>query len=616
MRMAPKLRRLWTIAVLLAAVAGAATPISAARGADAEAFRQRLPQDDVIYFLLPDRFENGDPSNDRGGMAGDRLQTGFDPTDKGFYHGGDLKGVIKRLDYIQALGATAIWIGPVFRNKVVQGPRGHESAGYHGYWITDFTHVDPHFGTDSDYRALVDAVHARGMKLIQDIVVNHTADVIRYRECPDNNCPYRSRADFPYTRKGGVGGEPINPGFLGDAAQYQTAENFARLVDPDYAYTPYVPRDEANEKVPAWLNNPLYYHNRGNSTYAGESATMGDFAGLDDLMTENPRVVRGFIDIYGSWIDRFGIDGFRIDTEKHVNPEFWQQFVPAMEAKAAARGIPNFTLFGEVATSQDDPGLLALHTRIDRMPAVLDFAFAAAVRATVAGSAGTDVLARLFEEDALYPEGVAARLPIFVSNHDMGRFAHFVRTAFPGAPDSEVLARVILAHAMMFTLRGVPVIYSGDEQGFAGIGGDQDARQDMFASKVQSYNDDPLVGTTSTAAQSNFNPEHPIYRAIRELAALRAAEPALRRGRQIVRDYSDRPGLFAVSRVDPATGREVLVAFNTARTPLEAQVEIDARSQHFHALHGACAAEPSAPGSYRVVLGPLAFVICASGETP
>ena len=83
-------------------------------------YRARAPQDEVIYFVLPDRFENADPSNDRGGIAGDRLKTGYDPTAKGFYHGGDLKGLTKRLDYIQHLGATAIWLGPIFKNKAVQ----------------------------------------------------------------------------------------------------------------------------------------------------------------------------------------------------------------------------------------------------------------------------------------------------------------------------------------------------------------------------------------------------------------------------------------------------------------------------------------------------------------
>src|SRR3546814_6942207 len=98
----------------------------------------------------------------------------------------------------------------------------------------------------------------------------------------------------------------------------------------------------SSDLVPAWLNDPIYYHNRGDSTFAGESSTMGDFVGLDDVMTENQRVVAGMIEIYGSWIDRFGIDGIRIDTARHVHPELWLAFVPAMLARARAKGIPNF----------------------------------------------------------------------------------------------------------------------------------------------------------------------------------------------------------------------------------------------------------------------------------
>jgi glycosidase len=146
-----------------ASLAPHATAHAAGTAGALHELRERLPEDEVLYFLLPDRFENGDPANDRGGLAGDRLQTGYDPADKGFFHGGDLKGVAQHLDYIQGLGATAIWLGPVFRNQPVQGAPGHESAGYHGYWITDFTHVDPHFGSDDDLKALVDGAHARGL---------------------------------------------------------------------------------------------------------------------------------------------------------------------------------------------------------------------------------------------------------------------------------------------------------------------------------------------------------------------------------------------------------------------------------------------------------------------
>ena len=597
----------------LVTLAHAAADAAATPGAS---WRDRPPQDEVIYFLLPDRFENGDPANDRGGLAGDRLKTGFDPADKGFYHGGDLKGLTARLDYIQGLGATAVWLAPVFRNKPVQGTPGRESAGYHGYWITDFTAVDPHFGSNADMKTFVDAAHARGLKVYMDIVVNHTADVIQYRECAPGHCPYRSRADYPYQRRGGPDGPAINAGFLGDAVE--TDGNFARLTDPSYAYTPYVPRGEEHAKTPDWLNDVRLYHNRGDSTFSGESSTMGDFAGLDDLMTENPRVVRGFIDIFGGWIDRYRIDGFRIDTAKHVNPEFWQAFAPAMVARARERSIPNFLIFGEVATEEADVALQAEHTRVDRLPTVLDFAFRRTVVDTVAGAAGPSAFARLFAADSLYEGGEAAalRLPTFISNHDLGRFADFARRANPAATDAELLKRDVLAHAMLMTLRGTPVIYYGDEQGFIGQGGDQGARQDMFGSQVASDNNDRLLGTTATTATPRFDADHPLYRALAELAALRRDHPALRRGRQLVRRADDRPGLLAVSRIDPSDGGEVVVVFNTSTKPVRGAVEIDARTTRLTSLHGACPRGPDAPGTLSVSLDALDYLICAGNPLP
>jgi glycosidase len=575
-------------------------------------YRARLPQDEVIYFVLPDRFENGDPGNDRGGLSGGRLVTGFDPTAKGFYHGGDLKGLIKRLDYIQGLGATALWVAPIFKNKPVQGPPGQESAGYHGYWITDFTAVDPHFGTNADFKALVDAVHARGMKFYMDIVVNHTADVLFPAECVGHNqCPYRSIADFPYQRRGGVRGAAINPGFTGE--RDGSPANFARLKDPNYAYTMKVAPAEKDIKRPAWLNDPIYYHNRGDSTFRGESSTMGDFVGLDDVFTENPRVVRGMIDIFAAWIDKYGVDGFRIDTAQHVNPEFWQQFVPAMLARAKARGIPNFHIFGEVAMDDMDPAHTAENTRVDKLPSVLDFAFLHAVRDVVAGAAGTDELAKLFRADPLY-EGAAAaalQLPTFVSNHDSpGHIGMFIRRARLNAGDDEILKRVMLANAMLLTLRGVPTIYSGDEQGFVGKGGDQDARQDMFASQVASYNEDTLLGTSATTAEANFDVSHPLYRQIADLARVRTSHAALTRGLQLIRYSSDKPGLFAVSRFDPPTNREMLLLFNTSLDPVRQHVRVETRSAAFAALAGACPQQADAPGTVSVDLAPLGYAVC------
>ena len=595
----------------LLALAGAALASTTAP-AEAAAYRQRLPEDEVIYFLLPDRFENGDSSNDRGGLAGDRLATGYDPSHKGYFHGGDLKGLTDRLDYIQGMGVTAVWLAPVFKNKPVQGPEGQESAGYHGYWVTDFTQVDPHFGTNADFKRLVDEAHRRGMKVYMDIIANHTADVIQYKGCPLQGCGYRSIADYPYRTRGGPGGPAINSGFSGD--QDRSPENFANLTNPNFAYDVFVPEAEKAVKAPAWLNDPIWYHNRGNSEWHGESTTYGDFSGLDDLMTENPRVVAGLIEVFGSWIDRFGVDGFRIDTAKHVNPEFWQAFVPAMLERAKARGIPNFHIFGEVYQDAMEPGTLAVHTRVDGYPTVLDFAFRAAALRTIAGKDGTGVWERLYFGDPLYEGGAdqARRLPTFVSNHDAGRFSMFVRRAFPEASDEEVLGRVNLAHAMMLLLRGVPTIYSGDEQGFVSDDGDQAAREDMFPSTVAIYNDNRLLGTTRTTAESNFDTGHPLYRSIAAVAKIRQQVPALRRGRQLVRSSGQKPGLFAASRFDPDTGREVLLLFNTSAEPLEANVLVDVSSKSFVTLAGRCAARASAPGSVRVALEPLSYAVCAA----
>ncbi len=573
-----------------------------------EAIRDRAPSDEIVYFVLPDRFENGDRQNDRGGIAGTHLDHGYDPSQKGFYHGGDLAGLTARLDYIQNMGVTAIWFAPVFANKPVQGSPGNESAGYHGYWVTDFTRIDPHFGSNEEFRAFVEAAHARGMKVYMDIITNHTADVIDYAEGKASDYAYRSLADYPYSRS--VEGRAINEGFLGD--DVQTIENFDRMIDPSYAYTASVPEAERSVKVPSWLNHTIYYHNRGSSTFSGESSRYGDFAGLDDLYTEHPRVVSGMIDIYASWITRFGIDGFRIDTAKHVNPEFWQTFVPAMLDVAKAEGIPNFHIFGEVYSEKTDSGYLAQFTRRDGFPAVLDFAFQAAVREALGRNRAPSVIVDMFDGDVNYEGGEAAALamPTFLGNHDMGRFATLVKADNPGISQQELGARVMLGHAMLMSLRGSPVIYYGDEQGFVGDGNDQAAREDMFASQTASYNDNDLIGTDATTAQANFDTAHPLYTLIAQLAAIRSDHAALRQGRQVPRSFNDTaPGLISFSRFDPETGAEYLLAFNTSAQPLIARTTIGYDARFLETLHGACPAEVAAPGSVTLDLAPFAWCI-------
>ncbi|HEY9134048.1 MAG TPA: alpha-amylase family glycosyl hydrolase [Dyella sp.] len=577
------------------------------------ALRARPAEGEVIYLIMPDRFANGDPGNDRGARTGDRSITGFDPTDKAFYHGGDLKGLVSKLDYIQGLGATAIWLTPVFGNKAVQETDGAMSAGYHGYWPLDFTDIDPHLGTRADYKAFVDAAHARGIKVYFDIVVNHTADVIKYRQCQGRACTYRSRADFPYTRNASTG-KPFNQGFLGDRAPFLTTGNFARLTNPGYAYTPYVPASELHAKKPDWLNDPIYYHNRGESTFKGESSQFGDFMGLDDVFTENPRVLQGFIEIYGKWIDDYGIDGFRIDTARHVNPEFWQAFVPAMLARAKAKGIPNFHIFGEVM--EFEPGELARSTRIAGLPAVNDFALQSALVDAIAKDGPTSSIAHVFEQDVLYAHGeaTAANLVTLTGNHDVMRFARAVREARPHASLDEVMRRVRLAYAVILFSRGVPAIYYGDEQGFTGMGDiDQDSREDMFPTQVPSFRSEPLLGSVANEGQDHFDTHHPLYRSIASMLRIRASEEALQRGRQIARASAEEPGLLAISRFS-SSGEEVLVVFNTSLAPVSGRVIVEPGSRQWTPLHGACQPDSAATGSYAVNVPALDFVICKAAQ--
>ena len=239
-------------------------------------------------------------------------------------------------------------------------------------------------------------------------------------------------------------------------------------------------------KVPAWLNDPIYYHNRGNSDLARrEHDATAISSGLDDLMTENPRVVAGLIEIFGSWIDHFGIDGFRIDTARHVNPEFWQAFVPAMLERAPRRtAFPISTSSAKSPTTTMDPGSWPVHTRVDRFPRCSTSPSAPRRCRRVAGKPGRPDARRgcstAMRSTRAARRGARSCRP---SSAITTRAASPCSSARPSRRRAtpRCSQRVKLAHAMMLTLRGVPTIYSGDEQGFVGDGDDQDAREDMFA---------------------------------------------------------------------------------------------------------------------------------------
>ena len=547
---------------------GAATPADKALAGSSLRTPLTLEQ---FYFLMTDRFANGSTANDQGGLTGSRLETGYDPTDKGFFHGGDLAGVTQKLDYIKSLGTTAIWLTPTFKNEPVQGTGADASAGYHGYWITDFTQIDPHLGTNAEMTSLISAAHAKGMKVFFDIITNHTADVIDYE---GGQHAYVSKAASPYKDASGTAFEDKT---------YAGGGTFPAL-DPATSF-PYKPifRTEADKtaKVPAWLNDPTVYHNRGDSTFAGESSEYGDFVGLDDLFTEQPKVVDGMTDIYKNWVD-FGIDGFRIDTVKHVNTAFWQKFSPAIQAEAKAKGNPDFFMFGEVYDSS--PAVMSTFTTTAKLPATLGFGFQSQALAFAQGKPTTG-LRDLYAADDYYTDtdSNAYELPTFLGNHDMGRVAMMLKGS--GSTGTDLMARTKLANDLMFLTRGQPVVYYGDEQGFIGGGGDKDARQDMFATKVSQYAGEEILGG-APGSKDRYDTKAPLYQQISSLAKLRAANPGLADGAQIHRYASDGAGIYAFSRVDATSGTEYIVVANNSTVTKSATFATFGKNATFAPIYG------------------------------
>ena len=559
----------------------------------------RPESDESVYFVMTDRFANGDSANDEAGEPGDRLVNGFDPTDKGWHHGGDIAGLQAQLDYIEGLGVSAIWITPPFKNDYIQGPGAEVSSSYHGYWQIDYTQIDPHYGTNAEMQAFVADAHARGIKVLFDVVLNHTGDLIDYVE---GETPiYRNKTDFPYIDADGN---------EFDDRDFEGTGTFPEL-DPATSF-PYTPVVTEATKVPDWLNNPIYYHNRGDSTFSGENSQYGDFFGLDDLFHEHPVVVDGMIDIHTAMIDTFDIDGFRVDTVKHVSDGFWEAWVPAVLDHASAAGKNDFVMFGEVF-GETHQFRSRYSTELD-FPGTLDFGFNGNAYRFAANSAPTNELAAFFATDDWYTDtdSNAHDLAKFMGNHDIGRLALEVVNLNGGASDDELVARLEIAQALNWLTRGIPVVYYGDEQGFVGDGGDQDARQDMMPSQVGTYNDDDLIGTDATTADANFDTTHPLYQATADLAAARNATTALQTGTQITRSSSGSAGIFAFSRIEPrAAGNEVVVAINNAETEQSATFATDTASSGWTAVAPAAAAPltSDADGNLTVTVPALSWVV-------
>lgn len=506
--------RAWVGGLVAALLVGCATPVQAA---SREGLRLHVPspdwRDQVIYFVVTDRFDDGDPTNNDQG-AGE-----YRPGSGAHFQGGDFAGLRRRLDYIRGLGATALWITPPVANVWWDPQAG--SAGYHGYWARHFAQVDEHLGTLADYQRLSDALHRRGMFLVQDIVVNHTGNFFGY--------------------PGGWSARTPGLGWQASAG----VRPAPRPTQPPFDRND--PRDAAQRR------QAIYHWTPDVADYTRRDQELNwQMSGLDDLNTESASVRRALRASHGHWIRAVGVDALRIDTAFYVPPDFFDDFLhaadpaaPGVARVARQTGRRGFFAFGE-GFAIDAPGrsdgtrkIERYATRPDgrpRLPGMLNFPLYGSLGAVFARGAPTAELAqRIRTMMRLHRD--PHRLPSFVDNHDVDRFLA------GGSQDG--LRQALLA---MLTLPGIPVIYYGTEQGFTA------QRASMFAAGAGS------------GGRDHFDTEAPLYRWLQRAIALRHAQPALRRGRPtLLRDSGAGPGVLAW-RMDHG-GQALLVAFNTGGQP-------------------------------------------------
>jgi glycosidase len=472
--------------------------LSAVASCEAQSPSNEFWQGQSIYQIITDRFFDGDNANNN-------ADGNFDARKSRAVHGGDFKGLEQKLDYIKALGATAIWISPVVLNA---------KGEFHGYAGRDFFEIDPHWGTLAELQHMVQAAHARGLLVIDDIIVNHGGDLID-------------------------SGDPGYPKFIappdGYSLRYRSSKQYAAPFN-------------TNAANPNLTN---LFHNNGEipDYKIAQHFELGELSGLDDFRTESPYIRSNMVEVYKYWIEQAGFDAFRIDTVKHVEMAFWQYWCPLIHEFAAKRGKPNFFMFGEVYDGSDVKCGSYTGTKAGgafALDSVLDYPLYYKIKNVFATASGnTRQLEERYNAIASnYDPAAQMRLVTFLDNHDQPRFM-----SISGATD----ARLDLALLFLYTSRGIPCLYYGTEQGFNG-GTDPNDREDMFAGQ---FEQGPSVG-------DNFNMTHPHFKMVARLNNFRRLYPALRFGAHINQwNNSSGPGLFAYSRRVAQNG-EVFVAFNTS----------------------------------------------------
>ncbi len=418
-------------------------------------------RDQNIYFIFTDRFNDGDPSNNNANP-----QSSYNGTNSRRIHGGDFRGIEQKLDYIQALGATAIWITPI--------PQNVGSSGYHGYGADNFYQLQPNWGSMSDLTSMVAAAHSRGMYVVLDVVCNHQGNRI-------------DSANSSWGTVFNASGYPVR--WSNSANQY-----------------------------PAPFNQLTNFHNNGAiQYYIDPNQVLGELSGLDDLRTETMHVRTNMVNIYAYWIQAADFDGFRLDTAKHVEPGFWQHFNPAIRAYAASLGKTNFFQFGEVFDGSDSKCGFYTGTKAGGAFAndsVLDYPLYYKLQSALATASGnTKQLEDRFNAIAgNYDPAAEYHLVTFLDNHDQPRFMS------PNWANNNT-NRLAVALAFLYSARGIPCLYYGTEQNFNG-GGDPDNREDMFDGL---YEQGPSLG-------DNFNMTQGSFLQVARLNNLRRLYPSLRRG--------------------------------------------------------------------------------------
>ncbi|MCA9630767.1 MAG: hypothetical protein KC766_24025 [Myxococcales bacterium] len=475
-------------------------------------------RDAIVYQLLVDRFDDGDPGND---VQGD---VGTEPGDLARFQGGDWLGVRQRLPYLEELGINTLWISPVVRNV----DRTETQDGYHGYWALDFDAPNPRFGSLEDLEHLVRDAHARGMRVIIDVVTNHTGRVFNY----DLN------------RDGEVTPDEVEPAYSSEAP-----------IDAPLIWRSCLGgADDCETLTPHWTRNGRStalsvsdFRRRGAGGFGDDSQLYGDFpTGLRDLDTAQDGVVEALVETYLEWVRKTDVDGFRVDAVPHVEQPFWAKFGARLREGLDAEGKHGFLLLGEVFNR--DPAVLASYTDRDELDTVFDFAFKFdLVDRVLLGGAAPSLARQILEGNRSYfpvepqPQGAgldpwALRL-VFADNHDVWRVRGQIDDPF--ATD--------LVMTAVFGADGIPAVYYGTEQDFKGRGG-HESREVMWTTGF------PTDGTT--------------FRVVQALCALRKREPALRYGSLRVLYASDHGGMDSERDAGilvwqrEYAGRRLLVALN------------------------------------------------------